>query len=134
MGVLEAADRGIAVPQYAIDKTKMVIDVHRKSISMAIEAGVKVAMGTDSGVTPHGQNLRELEQMVACGMTPAQALIATTRTAAELLGVEQDRGVIEAGKRADLVIVSGDALDINDLRSRVRTVVQDGNVVIENAA
>lgn len=134
MGVLEAADRGIAVPQYAIDKTKMVIDVHRQSISMAIAAGVKVAMGTDSGVTPHGQNLRELEQMVACGMTPAQALIATTSTAAELLGVEQDRGVIEKGKRADLVIVSGDALDITGLRERVRTVVQDGKVVVENAA
>jgi imidazolonepropionase-like amidohydrolase len=134
MGVLEAADRGIAVPQYAIDKTKMVIDVHRQSISMAIDAGVKVAMGTDSGVTPHGQNLRELEQMVACGMTPAQALIAATRTAAELLGVEQDRGAIEAGKRADLVIVSGDALDINDMRSRIHTVVQDGKVVVENAA
>ena len=43
-------------------------------------------MGTDSRVTPHGQNLRELAQMVACGMCPAQALIATTRTAAELLG------------------------------------------------
>ena len=64
-GVLEAADRGVKVPQYAIDKTKMVIDVHRDSISRAIAAGVKVAMGTDSGVTPHGQNLRELEQMVA---------------------------------------------------------------------
>ena len=129
MGVLEAVDRGVAVPQYAIDKTKMVIDVHRQSISLAIAAGVKVAMGTDSGVTPHGQNLRELEQMVSCGMTPAQALIATTRTAAELLGVEEDRGAIEVGKRADLVIAAGEALDVNGLGQRVRTVLQDGKVV-----
>jgi imidazolonepropionase-like amidohydrolase len=132
MGVLEAADRGVAVPPYAIEKTKMVIETHRESIRQAIAAGVKVAMGTDSGVTPHGQNLRELEQMVACGMTPAQALIATTRTAAELLGVDDDRGTIEAGKRADLVIASGDTLDITGLGTRIRTVVQDGKVVAEN--
>ncbi len=128
-GVLEAVDRGVAVPQYAIDKTKMVIDVHRHSISLAIAAGVKVAMGTDSGVTPHGQNLRELEEMVSCGMTPAEALIAATRTAAELLGVEEDRGTIEVGKRADLVIAAGEALDVNGLGQRVRTVLQDGKVV-----
>ena len=110
----------------------MVIDVHRDSIRKAIAAGVKVAMGTDSGVTPHGQNLRELEQMVACGMTPAQAVIATTRTAAELMGLEGDRGVIEAGKRADIVIARGDALDIDDLEHRIRTVIQNGKVVAEN--
>ena len=132
MGVLEAADRGVAVPPYALDKARMVIDVHRQSISRAIAAGVKVAMGTDSGVTPHGQNLRELEEMVSCGMSPAEALIATTRTAAELLGVEEDRGVIEVGKRADLVIAHGDALDISALGRRVRTVIQDGKVVVEN--
>jgi len=132
-GVLEAADRGINVPQYAIDKTKMVMEVHRDSIARAIAAGVKVAMGTDSGVTPHGQNLRELEEMVGCGMTPAQALTATTRTAAELLGVEEDRGVIEAGKRADVVIARGAALDITGLGQRIRTVIQDGTIVAENA-
>ncbi|MEY2416627.1 MAG: hypothetical protein QOH53_1961, partial [Ilumatobacteraceae bacterium] len=131
MGVLQAADRGVSVPQYAIDKTKMVIDVHRQSIRQAIAAGVKVAMGTDSGVTPHGQNLRELEQMVACGMTPAQAMIATTRTAAELMGLDGDRGTIEAGKRADIVIARGDALDIDDLEHRVRTVIQNGKMVSE---
>jgi imidazolonepropionase-like amidohydrolase len=132
MGVLEAAERGVNVPQYAIDKTKMVIDVHRESIRRAIAAGVKVAMGTDSGVTPHGQNLRELEQMVACGMTPAQALIATTRTAAELLGIADDRGTVETGKRADLVIARGDALDVVGLGQRIRTVVQNGRIVAES--
>ena len=132
MGVLEAADRGVKVPQYAIDKTKMVIEVHRASIRQAIAAGVKVAMGTDSGVTPHGQNLRELEQMVACGMTPAQAMIATTRTAAELMGLGDDRGTIEVGKRADVVIARGDALDVDGLGQRIRTVIQNGTVVSQN--
>jgi imidazolonepropionase-like amidohydrolase len=128
-GVLEARDRGVNVPQYAIDKTTMVLEIHRDSITRAIAAGVPVAMGTDSGVTPHGQNLRELDEMVDCGMSPAQALIATTLTAAELLGVAEDRGVIEDGKRADIVIAQGAAGDINDLRARIRTVIQDGRVV-----
>jgi imidazolonepropionase-like amidohydrolase len=69
--------------------------------------------------------------MVACGMTPAQAMIATTRTAAELMGLEGDRGTIEAGKRADIVIARGDALDIDDLEHRIRTVIQNGKVVSE---
>ena len=132
MGVLEAVDRGINVPPYAIEKTKMVIDIHRDSIRRAIAAGVKVAMGTDSGVTPHGQNLRELEQMVLCGMSPTQALISSTRTAAQLMGVEDDRGAIEVGKRADLVIAAGDPLDLTDLRSRIRWVLQDGRIVVQN--
>ena len=130
MGVLEAVDRGVSVPQYAIDKTKMVIETHRDSISRAIAAGVKVAMGTDSGITPHGQNLRELEQMVACGMSPAQAVIATTRTAAHLMGLADDRGSLEPGKRADVVIARGLPFELADLRSRIRWVVQAGKVVV----
>ena len=132
MGVLEAVDRGINVPQYAIDKTKLVIETHRDSIRRAIAAGVRVAMGTDSGVTPHGQNLRELEQMVACGMSPAEAITATTRTAAQLMGLADDRGSLEPGKRADLVITRGLAHDLTDLRSRIRWVVQAGKVVVAN--
>jgi len=129
-GVLEARDRGVNVPQAFIDKTTMVMEAHRASISAAIEAGVKVAMGTDSGVTPHGQNLRELAEMVACGMTPHDALVATTRTAAELLGVLDDRGTIEAGKRADVVVARGGALDVDDLASRIERVYQDGRLVV----
>jgi imidazolonepropionase-like amidohydrolase len=129
LGVLEAVDRGIAVPPYAIEKTKMVMEAHRDSIAKAIAGGVKVAMGTDSGVTPHGENLRELALMVDCGMTPAQALVATTRTAAELLGVIDDLGTIEAGKRADLVVVNGDAEQVVGLGDRVREVYQDGRLV-----
>ena len=132
-GVLDARDRGVNVPDYAIEKTKMVIDVHRESIRKAIAAGVKVAMGTDAGVVPHGQNLRELELMVGCGMTPAQAFVATTRTAAELMGLHHDRGVVAEGRRADLVLLAGDPNDASGLRERVRTVIQAGRVVAENA-
>src|SRR3954451_3352294 len=129
MGVLEARDRGVNVPQYAIDKTKLVMETHRDSIARAVAAGVKVAMGTDSGVVPHGQNLRELEQMTLCGMSPTDALIASTRIAAELLGVLDDRGTVEPGKRADLVVLDGDPLDMAGLGDRVSTVLQNGRVV-----
>lgn len=132
MGVLEAADRGVNVPAYAIEKTKMVIETHRESIRRAVEAGVKVAMGTDSGVTPHGQNLRELEQMVMCGMSPSDAVVAATSTAAELMGIERDRGSLEPGKRADLVVVEGEPYEFSAMRDRIRSVVQAGRVVVAN--
>ena len=86
-------------------------------------------MGTDSGVTPHGRNLRELALMVECGMTPVQAMLATTISAAGLLGVEATQGSIEPGKRADLVVVDGDPFDYADLSDRVRAVYQDGRLV-----
>ncbi len=131
LGVLEARDRGIPVPQVMIDKTVMVMETHAASIRAAVDAGVKVAMGTDSGVAPHGQNLRELELMVGCGMTPAQALVSTTATAAELMGLEGELGALEKGKRADVVVVEGDPLaDLSELRASVRQVWKDGIRVV----
>ena len=126
MGVLEAADRGVNVPPTAIEKTKMVMEAHRDSISRAIAAGVKVAMGTDSGVTPHGQNLRELGELVACGMKSLDALVATTRTASELMGLQSELGTLEPGKRADLVLLEGDPLEMSRFGDRIRAVYQDG--------
>jgi imidazolonepropionase-like amidohydrolase len=133
-GVLEAAERGVAVPPHAIEKTKMVMQTHAHSIKSAIAAGVKVAMGTDSGVTRHGENLRELALMVECGMMPLQAIVATTKTAAELMGIERDCGTIEPGKRADLVLVDGDPLNFDQLAARIRGVYQDGRRVSDAGA
>jgi len=65
-------------------------------------------------------------------MTPAQTLAASTLTAARLMGLDDDRGAIEVGKRADLVIARGDALDIAGLGQRIRTVIQNGKVAAEN--
>jgi imidazolonepropionase-like amidohydrolase len=128
-GVLDAAAAGAAIPAASVRKAREVIDIHRAAVRRAIEAGVKVAMGTDSGVTPHGQNLRELQLMVDAGMTPLGAMLATTRNAAELIGVEGELGSLEAGKRADLVVVDGDPFDYRDLGDRVRAVWQDGRLV-----
>jgi imidazolonepropionase-like amidohydrolase len=127
-GVLDAAAAGAAVPPASLRKARELIGVHREAVTKAIAAGVKVAMGTDSGVTHHGQNLRELGLMVECGMSPLQALLATTRSAAELMRVDGDLGTIETGKRADLVVVDGDPFDYSDLGDRVRAVYQDGRL------
>lgn len=127
--VLELVSAGGQVPAVVIEKAHAVIDVHRRAVTNAIEAGVKIAMGTDSGVGPHGQNLRELDLMTQCGMTPAQALVATTSEAARLLGVDHDRGTIEPGKRADMVVLSGSLDDMTGLADRVLQVWKDGQRV-----
>jgi imidazolonepropionase-like amidohydrolase len=128
-GVLDAADAGISLPPAVVDKARMVIDIHRAAFRRAVEAGVRIAMGTDSGVTPHGSNLRELELMAAGGMAPGAVLEATTRSAAQLMGLDADLGTIEEGKLADLVVIGGDPYDFVDLRDRIEQVWQAGRRV-----
>jgi imidazolonepropionase-like amidohydrolase len=125
-GVLDAADAGISLPPAVIDKAHMVIDIHRTAFRHAVEAGVRIAMGTDSGVTPHGRNLRELELMAAGGMAPGAVLEATTRSAAELMGLDEDLGTIEEGKLADLVVLGGDPFDFAAMGDRVEQVWKAG--------
>jgi imidazolonepropionase-like amidohydrolase len=129
-GVLDAADAGIDLPPVVIEKALSVVEIHRAAFRRAVEAGVRIAMGTDSGVTAHGRNLRELQLMADGGMTPAAVLEATTRSAAELLGVDDDLGTIDEGKLADLVVVVGDPYDFTDLADRVEQVWQGGKRVI----
>ncbi len=81
-----------------------------QTIKKAVSMGVKIALGTDSGVTPHGMNAREFFLMVNGGMTPAQSLRAGTLEGATLLGLDKQIGSIEAGKDADIVAVPGDVL------------------------
>jgi imidazolonepropionase-like amidohydrolase len=125
-GVLDAADAGVPLPPAVVDKARRVIEIHRAAFRKAVQAGVRIAMGTDSGVTPHGRNLRELALMVAGGMTAAAALEATTRSAAQLLGVDEELGTIEKGKIADLVVVSGDPYAFDDLDTRIEGVWKAG--------
>lgn len=93
----------------------------------AYKAGVKIAFGTDQGVGPHGDNAREFVYMTEAGMPAAVALQAATVRAAEVLGVD-DQGVIEVGKRADIIAMQGDPLqDINAVLN-VDFVMKDGKV------
>ena len=127
--VLDMAASGVQYPDAVLAKARMVLDDHTESVRRAIAAGVTVALGTDSGVGPHGRNLSELQLLVDCGMTPEQALHAATQSATELLDVAGDRGTIAPGQRADLVVVDGDAREFGTLADRIRGVYQDGLLV-----
>lgn len=106
-----AAERPGLLPDYAVNKSREVMATHRESFRRAVAAGVKVAMGTDTGVGPHGGNARELGLMVEHGMTPMQAIVASTRTAAELLRLDDRLGTVASGKLADLLLVEGNPLE-----------------------
>ncbi len=125
----EGLQRGAG--QEGVDKIKVVHDVHRDAVRRAHEAGVKIALGTDSSGTlcPFGENARELELYVEVGMSPVAALEAGTRVAAEAMGLASEIGTLEVGKRADLVLVNGDPTrDIGLLRrpGAIRMVLKDG--------
>jgi imidazolonepropionase-like amidohydrolase len=125
-GVLSAAARGIVLPEWALRKAHEVIEAHRSSVRLAIDAGVKIAYGTDSPVSPHGTNLGEFALMNDLGMTPLDVLKAATGEAARLVRVSEEVGTLEVGKRADFVVISGDPLDFTDYRDRITAVYQDG--------
>jgi imidazolonepropionase-like amidohydrolase len=131
VGVVRAAEAGVPIPPNVLLKASEVVDAHRDSFRRAAEAGVKIAMGTDAGVIPHGENLLELDLMAAGGMSPEDVLVATTKTAAELMGLERELGTVEPGKRADLVVVAGDPFDFQGLAARIERVYQDGLLVAE---
>ena len=131
-GVLDAVDAGVSLPPAVVDKARMVIDIHRAAFRHAVEAGVRIAMGTDSGVTPHGRNLRELELMAEGGMAPGAVLEATTRSAAQLMGLDADLGTIEEGKLADLVVIAGDPYDFAGFAERVEQVWKEGALVAQS--
>jgi imidazolonepropionase-like amidohydrolase len=105
------------------------MEVHvESSTRAAIRAGVRIALGTDSGTFPHGENAHEFAALVELGMTPIEAIRAGTVHAAELIGV-QDRGVISPGRLADLVAVRGNPLRDVRVLEDVRFVMLGGRVV-----
>ena len=120
-----------SLPPYAVRKAKEVAEAHTRAFRLAVELGVKIAMGTDTGVGPHGTNAEEIALMVENGLTPMQAIVATTKTAAECARVDKLVGTLEPGKRADLIGVRGDPLANIALfkeQSCVAFVMKDGAV------
>jgi imidazolonepropionase-like amidohydrolase len=99
----------------------------KRTVSAAIERGVKIACGTDAPAIPHGRNAKELIALVDRGMTPLQAIRAATTVAAELIDVT-DRGRLEPGLLADVIAVDGDPLADITATERVRFVMKDGAV------
>ncbi len=118
----------LGTPEYIRRKTPEVLDASREAFRMALEVGVPIAAGTDCGAPghPHGSLPEELRLMVEAGATPMQALRFGTAAAAELLGIGEELGTLEPGKKADLVAVAGNPLqDIGALRE-VRLVLRNG--------
>jgi imidazolonepropionase-like amidohydrolase len=119
------------LPPAILAKRRSIAAVAKESLRRAIKAGVKIALGTDAGVLPHGTNGREVAAMVDRGMTPVDALRAGTLGSAELLGVS-DRGVIAAGKVADLIAVEGNPLEDPTAVQRVRWVMKGGAEIVSS--
>ena len=128
--VIRHAEAG-KMPKYAIDKARAVIADHSASVRMAIESGVKLAFGTDTGVGPHGSNGEEFLLMRDLGMEPIDCIRAATNVAAETIGMK-GVGKLEPGAWGDLIGVSGDPVADLALLSKpdnVRLVVKGGDVV-----
>lgn len=120
-----------ALPAPVRAKAEEVLPLMRQSFIRAVAAGVPIAFGTDAGVFPHGQNAGEFASYVDAGMTPLQAIRSATLEAAELLGVDDDRGRLSPGFLADLVAVSGNPLDDITATERPVFVMVGGDVVVQ---
>jgi imidazolonepropionase-like amidohydrolase len=131
--IVDHGEAGGIAP-HVVRKGEQIGELHRKSVRMAHDVGVKVAFGTDCG-TPFnvpGENAIELGYMVECGFSASEALQAATRVAADACGLLDKVGTLEAGKLADLIVVDGNPLDdikIMPKAGRVAWVVKGGSVV-----
>jgi imidazolonepropionase-like amidohydrolase len=115
----------------AVVKPKILwrLSVTGKSFKQAHQAGVKIAYGTDAGVSMHGRNADEFALMLEHGMTPAQALAAATQNAAELLGLDKEIGSIAVGKQADMIAVASSPLTDMKVLTQVQHVIKGGRLV-----
>lgn len=115
-------------PELVTPKALAVGPLIQSTFGRAYKAGVKIAFGTDAGVYQHGKNWMEFAYMIEAGMPPMEAIKSATVNAAELLGMRDQLGSVEAGKLADLVAVDGDPLKDNTSFGRVVFVMKDGTV------
>ena len=126
--VAEMAKTPGALHPLVREKAAKIGPVIERAFALAHKGGVKIAFGTDSGVSPHGENAREFGYMVEGGMSPMQAILSATRAAADLLGASDHVGSIQPGRYADIIAVAGDPLkDISELM-RVTFVMKGGKV------
>ena len=103
---------GCGIPESALEKAKSMTKHHQASFKRALRSGIFIAMGTDAG-TPfnyHGDNAQELDRMVALGMTPMEAIVASTAAGARLIGMQDSVGTLAKGMQADLLIIDGNPL------------------------
>ena len=132
LSIIEDPEMKEKLPPFLFQKAADVAEIHKESTAKAYKAGVKIAMGTDSGVMAHGKNLRELELLCGIGMTPMESILAATKVAAECLEWQDRIGTLEKGKLADVVVTRINPLD--DIRSltdcgNIAIIVKDGKLV-----
>jgi imidazolonepropionase-like amidohydrolase len=118
-------------PEVVRPKAAAIGPAIRSTFQQAYRAGVKIAFGTDSGVSVHGENAHEFELMVEGGMPPMEAIQSATLQASRLLKVEDILGTLEAGKLADVVAVDGDPLENISAMKKVVFVMKEGQVYRE---
>jgi imidazolonepropionase-like amidohydrolase len=126
--VAERAELDDYFPEMVRPKAAAIGPVIHDTFAKAYAAGVKIAFGTDSGVSAHGDNARELQYMVEAGMPPMAAIRSATVVTAELLGIADDLGTLEPGKLADVIAVHGDPLADVTVLQDVRFVMKEGVV------
>ena len=126
------ADKALIPDYYPPFVEKKALEIGPKlqsTFSMALQAGVKIAFGTDSGVSPHGENAKEFSLMIEAGMSEKDSILSATRYAAELLGESENVGSIVNGKFADLIAVSRNPLEDIKILETVDFVMKGGKVV-----
>jgi imidazolonepropionase-like amidohydrolase len=117
-----------AYPPAVREKIEWRISITGQALRKAYPRGVKIAFGTDAGVSKHGRNADEFELMVKHGMPPAEAIKAATVNAADLLGIAAESGTLEPSKRADLIAVAGDPISNITVLKNVSFVMKEGKV------
>ena len=117
------------LPDYAKRKMEMVSAIGKQNAKKAFEAGVKIGLGTDAAVYPHGLNAHELAVYVSLGMTPLQSIQTATINDADLLGWSDKIGTLEPGKWADIIAVDGDPMQDVTTLQHVKFVMKGGEVV-----
>lgn len=120
------------LPNNSFDKARRMAEFHRRSIQLAHRAGVKIVTGTDVGVVPHGGNANELVTLVRYGLKPMEAIVAATRTAAEMLLIGDRTGTLKAGMLADLIALPEDPLQNIEAVLRVGFVMKGGEMIFDS--
>ena len=116
------------LPERLVEKAKTINGQKMEGLRKAIQAGVKIAYGTDAGVFPHGQNGRDFHYLVECGMSPMQAIQAATLSASALLNQSDKIGSLQVGRFADIIAVTNDPFKSIDVLEKVSFVMKGGVV------
>jgi imidazolonepropionase-like amidohydrolase len=127
-GLRERMARAAAFPPPILEKARVAAAALDATVRKAIQKGVKIALGTDAAVYPHGRNAEEMAELVRLGMKPVDALKAATSVDADLLGVADRLGSLEAGKIADVIATPGDPTRDITVTQKVLFVMKDGTV------